>query len=131
MLCLANSTIRIAFLLARPTSTTKPIWVNRLTSMPAMFTPTSEQSRHIGTTRITASGSFQLSYCAASTRKTKITASAKTPMAVLPAWSCMKASSVQSEAIDRGSSAVGDLLHHRDRLARAGARRRVAGDGRR
>ena len=44
-----------------------------------------EQSKHIGTTRITASGSDQLSYCAASTRNTKTTASAKKYMAVLPA----------------------------------------------
>ena len=48
-------------------------------------TPTSEQSRHIGTTRITASGSDQLSYRAASARKTKTTASGKTYSAVLPA----------------------------------------------
>ena len=41
-------------------------------------TPTTEQSRHIGTTRITASGSDQLSYSAASARKTHTTASAKT-----------------------------------------------------
>src|SRR4051812_26254567 len=33
--CLANSTIRMAFLLARPTSTTSPIWVKMLLSMPA------------------------------------------------------------------------------------------------
>ena len=34
-------------------------------------TPTSELSRHIGTTRMTASGSDQLSYWAASTRNTQ------------------------------------------------------------
>ena len=32
---------------------------------------------HIGTTRMTASGSAQLSYCAASTRNTNTTASGK------------------------------------------------------
>ena len=37
-----------------------------------------EQSRHIGTTRMTASGSVQLSYWAASTRNTNTTARAKT-----------------------------------------------------
>ena len=67
-------------------------------------TPTIEQSRHIGTTRITAKGSDQLSYCAASTRKTRTTASAKTYIAVLPAWSCRYVSSVQSNAIERGNS---------------------------
>ena len=75
----------MAFLLARPTSTTKPICVKMLTSMLATITPDTEQSRHIGTTRITASGSDQLSYWAASTRKTNITARKKTNMAVLPA----------------------------------------------
>ena len=76
--CLANSTIRMAFLLASPTSTTKPICVKMVMSMPATSTPATEQSRHIGTTRITANGSFQLSYCAANTRNTNTTASANT-----------------------------------------------------
>ncbi len=39
----------------------------------------------MGTTRITAKGSDQLSYFAASTRKTINTATAKTTIAVLPA----------------------------------------------
>ena len=68
--CLAYSTIRIAFLHARPTSTTRPICTKMLTSRPVHSTPASEQSRHIGTTRITASGSDQLSYSAARARKT-------------------------------------------------------------
>ena len=60
--CLANSTIRIAFLHARPTSTTSPICTKMFTSLPATSTtPTTEQIRHSGTTRITASGSAQLS----------------------------------------------------------------------
>ena len=37
-------------------------------------------SRHIGTIRMMASGSDQLSYCAASTRKTNTTASGKTSL---------------------------------------------------
>ena len=71
--CRANSTIRIAFLHASPTSTTNPICVNTVTSIPANCTPKIEHNRHIGTTRITASGSFQLSYWAASTRNTNTT----------------------------------------------------------
>ena len=43
---------------------------------------------HIGTIRITASGSVQLSYCAASTRNTSSTQSGKTNTAVLPARIC-------------------------------------------
>jgi hypothetical protein len=58
----------------------------------------------MGTTRITARGSDQLSYCAASTRKTNTTARAKKNIAVLPAWSWRKARSVHSEPIERGSS---------------------------
>jgi hypothetical protein len=41
----------------------------------------------MGTTRMTASGSDQLSYCAARTRKTATAARRKTHMAVLPASS--------------------------------------------
>ncbi len=84
--CLANSTIRIAFLLARPTSTTKPIWVKMLMSCLAICTPMIALSRHIGTTRMIASGSDQLSYCAARTRNTMTTAKPKMIIAVLPAW---------------------------------------------
>jgi hypothetical protein len=84
---LANSTIRIAFLLASPTSTTKPIWVKMLMSMLAIHTPAIALKRHMGTTKITARGSDQLSYCAARTRKTITTAKPKTIMAVLPAKS--------------------------------------------
>ena len=52
----------MAFLLAKPTSTTKPIWVKMLMSISAMAMPATEQRMHIGTTKITASGSDQLSY---------------------------------------------------------------------
>ena len=100
----ANSTIRIAFLQARPTSTMKPICVKMLMSWRATQTPAMEQSRHIGTTRMTASGSDQLSYWAASTRNTRITARRNTYMAVLPVCNCNSASSVQSVDIDGGRS---------------------------
>ena len=86
--CLANSTMRMAFLLASPTNTTKPICVKMLISMRAIITPSTEQRRHMGTTRITAMGIDQLSYWAASTKNTNTTARAKTIMAVLPAASC-------------------------------------------
>ena len=66
-------------------------------------TPATEQSRHSGTTRITASGSDQLSYSAARARNTQTIASRKTYIAVLPAWICMNISSVHSVFIDSGS----------------------------
>ena len=56
----ANSTIRMAFLHASPTSTISPIWVNTLLSPPAICTPRMALSRHIGTIRITTSGRLQL-----------------------------------------------------------------------
>jgi len=87
-LALANSTIRIAFLLARPTRTTKPICVKMLTSNAASATPAIEQRMHMGTTKITARGSDQLSYCPASTRNTSTTAPVKTKPAVFPAMIC-------------------------------------------
>ena len=63
----ANSTIRIAFLQARPISTKRPIWVKMLLSPPVSQTPAIADSNVIGTIRITVSGSDQLSYWAAST----------------------------------------------------------------
>ncbi|MCY1180011.1 hypothetical protein D9M73_204380 [compost metagenome] len=87
-LSLANSTIRIAFLHASPTSTIKPIWVKMLLSPPERITPVIAESRVIGTIRITASGRLQLSYWAASTRKASSTQSGKTNSAVLPDRIC-------------------------------------------
>ena len=71
--CLAYSTIRIAFLQARPTSTTNPIWVKILLSMLRRKTPEMAANRHMGTIRMMAAGSVQLSYCAASARNTNST----------------------------------------------------------
>ena len=59
--CFANSTMRIAFLAARPTSTTSPISTRMLRSSPRRLTPIMAAKMHIGTMRITASGSSQLS----------------------------------------------------------------------
>ena len=78
----ANSTIRIAFLQASPTSTMKPICVRMLLSEPDSHTPSIADSRHMGTMRMIASGSDQLSYCAARIRKTSSTHSAKTSGAI-------------------------------------------------
>jgi hypothetical protein len=78
---LANSTIRIAFLQARPTSTTSATWVKMFKSPGCanggkceIQTPSSAASTHIGTIRTIAIGRLQLSYCAASTRITSSTA---------------------------------------------------------
>ena len=85
----ANSTIRIAFLHARPTSTTSATCVKMFKSPGCMNggkldsqTPNSAESTPIGTIRMIASGSDQLSYCAASTSTTKITDSASTAASV-------------------------------------------------
>ena len=51
----------MAFLHARPTSTTRPICTKMLTDVLDSKTPTSELSMHSGTTKMTASGSVQLS----------------------------------------------------------------------
>src|SRR5580658_6028269 len=67
-----------------------------------MFTPTVEHNRHIGTTRMTASGSDQLSYCAASTRNTSTTARVNAYIAVEPVCCCKSASSVHSERMACG-----------------------------
>lgn len=86
--CLANSTIRIAFFAASAISTTRPTWVRMLLSIARRFTPSSAARMHIGTIRITASGSVSASYWAASTRKTNTTASTKISADELPAAFC-------------------------------------------
>ena len=77
-------------------------------------------SRHIGTTRITASGSDQLSYWAASTRKTMTTAKAKIIIAVLPGHA---APGTTCRSIRRpsfcGSSWSASCSHQVDGLARS------------
>ncbi|MNN73275.1 hypothetical protein D3C81_1893820 [compost metagenome] len=85
---MANSTIRIAFLHASPTSTIKPIWVKMLLSPPDRITPVMADSSVIGTMRITANGRLQLSYWAASTRNASNTQSGNTNNAVLPERIC-------------------------------------------
>jgi hypothetical protein len=73
----ANSTIRIAFLAARPISTMKPICVSTLLSPPTALTPSSAASTASGVIRMIAMGSAQLSYWADRNRKTNSTASTK------------------------------------------------------
>ncbi|MNZ58165.1 hypothetical protein D3C78_761670 [compost metagenome] len=90
----ANSTIRIAFLQARPIRTTRPTCTNTLLSPPVSQTPNSAESIVIGTISITASGSVQLSYSAASTRNASSTATGKTISAVFPCVACWKLRSV-------------------------------------
>jgi len=104
--CLANSTIRIAFLAASAMSTTRPIWVRILLSIPRRFTPIIAASSVIGTIRMIASGSIRLSNCAASTRNTNSTAAANTIIAALPASFCWKAISVHSAEKPCGSLAA-------------------------
>jgi hypothetical protein len=65
--CLANSTIRIAFLHASAASTRKLTCVNTLLSPPVNHTPASAESSDIGTISSTVIGIAQLSYCAART----------------------------------------------------------------
>ena len=74
----AYSTTRIAFLQASPTSTTSPICTKIFTSRAVYSTPATEQSKHKGTTRITAKGRVQLSYRAARAMKTQRIESMKT-----------------------------------------------------
>ena len=84
-----HSDVRMRYIgVASPTSTTKPICVRMLLSMPRSITPASADSTAIGTMSTMASGRDQLSYCAASTRNTSTTQSGKTKIAVLPASFC-------------------------------------------
>ena len=84
----ANSTIRIAFLHASPTRTSRPIWVKTLLSPRVSHTPAIADTSDIGTISTITSGNDQLSYWAASTRKTSRMQRGKTRTAVLPASFC-------------------------------------------
>src|SRR5205814_4538057 len=66
-------------------------------------TPPMALNKHIGTIKIIASGSDQLSYWAASVKKTNNTQSGKIKTAVLPAKISCKVSSVHSKPIVGGS----------------------------
>ena len=77
----ANSTIKIAFLAARPTRTTNPICANTSTDISRISKPVTAASRHIGTINTTANGSFQLSYCAANTKEHEQSGCAKNQQA--------------------------------------------------
>ena len=84
----ANSTIRMAFLLASPASTNRLIWVKILLSPPVSQRPATADNTDNGTILITTNGSTRLSYCAASTRKTSNRHRGKIKMAVLPLSTC-------------------------------------------
>src|SRR5215467_7819793 len=115
----ANSTIRMAFLAARPTRTTKPICARMSMGMARASRPVIEASRHIGTIRTIASGSFQLSYCATRTRKTKRAAVPKTRrVGVLES----EVGPLKSNAL--GKNLVGKLLHAIQCRASGDTRRR-------
>ena len=59
---------------------------------------------HIGTIKITASGSTQHSYSAASTRKASRIATGNTSSAALPCVACWKLRSVHSKVMPLGST---------------------------
>ncbi|MNO06725.1 hypothetical protein D3C81_2286250 [compost metagenome] len=73
---------------ASPINTTSPTCTNTLLSPPVSQTPNSADSMVIGTIRITANGSVQLSYSAASARKANSTATGNTIIAALPWVDC-------------------------------------------
>ena len=65
---LANSTIRIEFLVTSPTSMTSPIWLNRFRVEPTASSVTSAPVNESATATRIVTGCRKLSNCAASTR---------------------------------------------------------------
>ena len=111
---------------ARPISTMNPTCVRMLLSMPRKTTPVIEAIRHIGTIRMTASGSVRLSYCAASTRNTNTTASREGEHRGVAGLDLLvgQRRPFIGEAV--GQRFGGELLHDLDRLPLRIARRRRA-----
>ena len=124
----ANSTIRIAFLQASAASTTRPTWVKMLLSPPVSHTPPMAASTDSGTIRITTSGSDQLSYCAASTRKASSTERGKTSSSVAPFLHLLVGELGPLEAHPPRQGLQRQPLHERDRLAGADPGREAAVD---
>ncbi len=83
--CSANSTIRIEFLAASPISSTRPIWQKTSLASPRSHCAPRPPTTASGTPSRMMNGSTQLSYCAASTRYTRIRLSAKTKTVCEPA----------------------------------------------
>lgn len=123
---LYDATMRMAFLQARPTSTTKPIWVRILLSMPRSQTPASAASTHIGTTRMMLRGNDQLSYNAERMRKTNKTQSGKDEYGGIPRENLLisERSPLEAKAIRQRAS--GGICHRSKRLTGTEPRSGVA-----
>jgi hypothetical protein len=80
--------------------------VRMLLSIPRSSTPLIAANRHMGTIRITASGSSKLSYCAAKSRNTNATARLNAIVAVLPPTFSCSAISVHSKPKPAGRLAA-------------------------
>ena len=113
--CLANSTIRMAFLLARPTSTIKPICVKMVMSCPASVhadhANRADTSARPGSPPAAASSS-RTGPPAPGTRTPPPARTHRSPCS--RPGSGGNVSSVQSDAIDRRQLARGDLFHQFD-----------------
>jgi len=115
--------MRMAFLHAKPTSTTNPICTKMFTSRLVNSTPATEHSRQSGTTRMTASGSAQLSL---QPRQRQEHADHRQEEHVdrgVPGPQFMNISSVHSIRIDSGSVSSAFLVDGLDRVAVADAGR--------
>ncbi len=104
--CLANSTIRMAFLADRPMMVIRPTLKNTSLGMPRSSTAATAPSRPRGTTSITDSGMDQLSYSAASTRKTTSMDRAMSRGACAADWRSCSDWPVQATAKPGGSWAT-------------------------
>ena len=118
----------MAFLLARPISTTKPICVRMLLSRPRSQTPVSANRMHSGTIAMIANGNDQLSYWNVNSKNTNRTLSGKISRPAPPARRCWNASSDHSKLEARRQQSRGKGLHRRQRVAGADAGRRAALD---
>ncbi|CAM4246336.1 hypothetical protein COSO111634_35820 [Corallococcus soli] len=94
--CSPNSTMRMAFFDARPTSITSPTWQKTSFTRPRAPWSSSAPIIATGTASMTTKGRAKLSYCAASTRKTNTMPSAKMTSTVLPALFCSRDRPVHS-----------------------------------
>src|SRR3954462_10633069 len=116
----------MAFLAAKPSSTTKPIWARMSIGNVRRLSPVVAASRHIGTISTIARGIFQLSYCAASTRNTNSAEAPKIAAVGMPFFDCWYARSVHSKVIPGGKIVLGELFDALERLSRRDPRSGLA-----
>ncbi len=125
---LANSTTRIAFLAARPISTTSPICVKILLSILHSHTPVMAANKHMGTIKIIAIGQGPTFVLETKHQENQQSAQREHQAGGVPGQNLLERQFGPFESHPLRQFFLGQFFHNGDGLARACARSRVAVD---